>query len=314
MTQVPPAGPVQPLAPVCYRHPKRETGVRCTRCDRPICPDCMNAASVGFQCPECVSQGRRTQRERRTVFGGTLAGTHGRVTITLIAINVLVEILSIASAPGAAFGGGFGGILGGSTPVSSRFAIVGLHFTAAGPHNVIRSGVSDGEYYRLVTNMFVHYGPIHLLANMWALWIIGRVLETALGPLRYTILYFVAGLGGSVSVYLFAPYVQSAGASGAIFGLFAALFIVFRRLRLDTSQLVPVIVINVILSFAPGISFAAHFGGAVTGAIVAWVMAYAPQQRRNLITSGVVAGLLVLFAIAIVAQTASLSSVAPPPT
>jgi membrane associated rhomboid family serine protease len=189
-----------------------------------------------------------------------------------------------------------------------------LDINAAGQHFAFRYGVSNGEYYRLVTSMFVHYGPIHLLANMWALWVIGRVLESALGPLRYTILYFVAGIGGSVAVYLFAPSVQSAGASGAIFGLFAALFIIFKRLRLDTSQLVPVIVINVIISFAPGISFAAHFGGAVTGAIVAWVMAYAPQRRRNLITSGVIAGLLVLFAIAIVAQTASLSSLPPPPS
>src|SRR6516162_4153561 len=101
MTQVPEAGPTQPLAPVCYRHPKRETGVRCTRCDRPICPDCMNAASVGFQCPECVSDGRRTQRQRRTVFGGTLAGSRGTVTISLIVINVLVELFSITSDPKA---------------------------------------------------------------------------------------------------------------------------------------------------------------------------------------------------------------------
>jgi membrane associated rhomboid family serine protease len=275
----------------------------------------MNAASVGFQCPECVSDGRRTQRQRRTVFGGTLAGSRGTVTISLIVINVLVELFSITSDPKAAFGGSFGGILGGATPVSNRFALIGdANFSAAGQHFAFRYGVSDGEYYRLVTAMFVHYGPVHLLANMWALWIVGRVLEAALGPLRYTILYFVAGLGGSVAVYLLAPGVQSAGASGAIFGLFAALFIVFRRLKLDTSQLVPVIVINIIISFAPGISFAAHAGGLVTGAITALAMAYAPQQRRNLITSGVVAGLLVLYAIAIVAQTASLSSLPPPPS
>jgi membrane associated rhomboid family serine protease len=168
--------------------------------------------------------------------------------------------------------------------------------------------VSDGEYYRLFTAVFVHYGPIHLLANMWALWVVGRVLESALGPLRYLVLYFTAGIGGSVAVYLFTPNVQSAGASGAIWGLFAALFIIFRRLRLDTSQLVPVIVLNAIISFAPGISLAAHAGGAVIGAMVAWTMAYAPQKQRNVITSCVVAGLFVVFAIAIVAQTASLSS------
>jgi membrane associated rhomboid family serine protease len=269
----------------------------------------MNAASVGFQCPECVSEGRRTQRQRRTVFGGTMAGAKGTVTISLIAVNVLVEILSILSDPKSAFGGGFGGLLGGATPVSDRFALVGkLDFTAAGQHFQFRTGVANGEYYRLVTSMFVHYGPVHLLVNMWALWVVGRVLESALGPLRYLILYFAAGLGGSVAVYLFTPSVQSAGASGAIWGLFAALFIIFRRLKLDTSQLVPVIVLNAIISFAPGISLAAHAGGAVTGAIVAWAMAYAPQKQRNLITAGVVGGLFVLYAIAIVTQTASLST------
>src|SRR5262245_42337246 len=212
MTQVPPPVPpgapppvpAQPLAPVCYRHPRRETGVRCTRCDRPICPECMNAASVGFQCPDCVSEGRRTQRQRRTVFGGTLAGTRGTVTISLIVINVLVEVASLISAPRAAFGGSFGGLVGGSTPLTFDLALVGKAPTTD-PHVFYRFGVSDGEYYRLITSMFVHYGPIHLLANMWALWIVGRVLESALGPVRYLVLYLTAGIGGSVACYLFTP-------------------------------------------------------------------------------------------------------------
>src|SRR5215471_18372118 len=122
--EVPPPGAPQPLAPVCYRHPKRPTGVRCTRCDRPICPDCMNAASVGFQCPECVSEGRRTQRQRRTVFGGTMVGTRGRVTISLIVINVLVEVASLASNPRGAFGGSFGGVLGSTTPLTNKLALI----------------------------------------------------------------------------------------------------------------------------------------------------------------------------------------------
>src|SRR4029077_16533033 len=95
MTQVPPPSPYsapQPVVPVCYRHPRRETYVRCTRCNRPICPECMNEASVGHQCPECVAEGRRTQRAARTAFGGTIAGAQGYVTKTLIAINVLVQL------------------------------------------------------------------------------------------------------------------------------------------------------------------------------------------------------------------------------
>src|SRR4029453_8285496 len=174
-TQPPPVGAV----PVCYRHPGRETYVRCTRCDRPICPDCMNEASVGHQCPECVAEGRRTQRPTRTAFGAGLAGTRGYVTITLIALNVFMMILAAASARGgnSLFGGsGFGGLLGGITPL-----------------------------------------------HLWG----------ALGPGSPTFLplYLARGLGGSVAVFLFAnPHSASAGASGAIFGLFAALFIVLKRL------------------------------------------------------------------------------------
>ena len=111
MTDVPPAG-----TPVCYRHSGRETYIRCTRCDRPICPDCMREASVGHQCPECVAEGRRTQRQTRTAFGGSTVGRQGYVTIALIVINVLMLLLSLASAknPGnAAAGGGLGGLLGG---------------------------------------------------------------------------------------------------------------------------------------------------------------------------------------------------------
>ncbi len=317
MTQVPPPVPPQPLAPVCYRHPNRETGVRCTRCDRPICPACMNEASVGFQCPECVSQGRRTQRQRRTVFGGTMVGARGAVTISLIAINVAVEIIALVSAPKSAFGGSLGGILGRGSDFTQRFAMLGkleYVYTNSGAHFFTRGGVSDGEWYRLFTAMFVHYGPLHLLANMWALWIVGRVLETALGPVRYLALYVAAGLGGSVACYLFTPAGASAGASGAVFGLFAALFVVLRRLKLDTSSLVPVLVVNVIFSFAPGISLAAHAGGLVTGAIVAIAMAYPPQKYRTQVAAAAVAGLFLIFALAVVLQTKSLSSLPPPPS
>jgi membrane associated rhomboid family serine protease len=263
----------------------------------------MNAASVGFQCPECVSDGRRTVRERRTAFGGSLAGVRGRVTIALIAINVLVEIASVISAHGKGlFGGGLGGLLGYNTPLVNAWSMIGkgVFDTSTGQQVVGPYGVSDGEYYRIITSMFVHLGPIHLLANMWALWIVGRSVEAALGPLRYLILYFLAGIGGSVSVMLFAPYPGGAGASGAIFGLFAALFIILRRLGQDTSALVPLLVLNIIISFTPGISLAAHAGGFVTGGVVAAVMAYSPRQHRNVYTGAAVAAVLMLFTFAIV--------------
>jgi membrane associated rhomboid family serine protease len=264
----------------------------------------MNAASVGFQCPECVSDGRRTVRQRRTAFGGTLAGVRGRVTIVLIAINVAVEIASIYSAHGKGlFGGGLGGLLGGDTPLVDAWSMIGkgeFVDSSTGQHLVGPYGVSNGEYYRIITSMFVHLGPLHLLMNMWALWIVGRAVEAALGPLRYLILYFLAGIGGSVSVMLFSPFPGGAGASGAIFGLFAALFVILRRLGQDTSALIPLLVINALFSLAPGISLAAHAGGFVTGGVVAAVMAYSPRQHRNVYTGTAVAAVLMLFTFAIV--------------
>src|SRR5215467_1107538 len=123
MTQVPPVG-----TPVCYRHPSRETYVRCTRCDRPICPACMNEASVGHQCPECVALGRKTQRPVRTMFGASRAGVHGYVTTGLIVVNVIMLVASVASskqAGRALMGGGLGGALGQSTPLSDRLGVIG---------------------------------------------------------------------------------------------------------------------------------------------------------------------------------------------
>jgi membrane associated rhomboid family serine protease len=296
MTSVPPVG-----VPTCYRHSGRETYVRCTRCDRPICPDCMREASVGFQCPECVAQGRRTQRPVRTAFGGSAAGQHGYVTITLIVVNVIMLLASLATAQNAsrALGGtGVAGLLGGHTPLMDKLAVVAyIRYSQFEPWH----GVATGEYYRLFTAMFMHYGLIHLLMNTWALWILGRSLEAALGPGRFLALYLIAGFGGNVAAYVFQPGALSAGASTAIFGLFAALFLTLRKLRRDTSTVLPVIIINLVFTFAvPGISIAGHIGGLVTGGVAGAGMAYAPQARRTLIQAAVcVATVVVLAAMAL---------------
>ena len=284
-----------PIAvPVCYRHPSRETYVRCTRCDRPICPDCMHEASVGHQCPACIAEGRLTQRPVRTTFGGGITGTRGYVTITLIVLNCLVAVASALSSgsAGALAGGGIGGLMGGNTPLSREGSLVPLL-------------VANGEYYRLITSMFLHYGLLHLLMNMWALWVLGRLLETALGPVRFLALYLLSGLGGSVAVYLIAdPRGATAGASGAIFGLFAALFVVLRRLGRDTSSIVPVLVINLMMTFmVPGISIGGHIGGLVTGVIVSLGLAYAPQRLRTQVQAATGVTVLALLAIAMVART-----------
>src|SRR4051794_9939948 len=164
-------------APVCYRHPSKETYVKCTRCERPICPDCMNEASVGHQCPECVADGRRTQRPVRTAFGGSAAGRTGTVSRVLIGVNVLVMVLSfVGGGTRAIAGGGWGGMLGGNTPLTTKLAVfANPELYAAHPE----------QFYRLFTAMFVHFGLLHLLMNMYALWILGRDLERALGPARF---------------------------------------------------------------------------------------------------------------------------------
>jgi membrane associated rhomboid family serine protease len=268
--------------PVCYRHPARETYVRCTRCDRPICPDCMNAASVGHQCPECVAEGRRSQRPVRTAFGGSVAGRGGVVTKTLIGINVAVMVASIVlGGAGAVAGGGWGGLLGTNTSLTNALAVLGnAPYTLNGPVH----GIAAGEWYRLFTAMFVHYGVLHLLLNMYALWILGRDLERTLGPLRFAGLYLLAGLGGNVAAYLFsAPNASTAGASTAVFGLMAAIFVILKRLKLSVAPILPVIVINVVFTFAvANISVAGHLGGLAVGGIVAGILAYAPAARRNL--------------------------------
>lgn len=268
----------------------------------------MREAAVGHQCPECVRQGRRTQRPARGAFGGSNLGQHGYVTRALIAINV-VMLLAAAIWAGSAdvFGGGaWGGLLGSSSPLHDWGAVLGQAFYGRPPE---LHGIAEGEYYRLVTGMFLQYGLLHLLMNMWALWVLGRVLEADLGPGRFLALYLIAGLGGNVAAYLFsAPHTQTAGASGAIFGLFAALFIVMRKLGRDTSAVVPILVINLIFTFSvSGISIAAHLGGLIVGGLVGLGIAYAPQARRALVQSGAMAAVLIVLLVLTVIRTSALT-------
>ncbi|WP_410819477.1 rhomboid family intramembrane serine protease [Micromonospora sp. 050-3] len=296
-----------PTTPVCYRHPGRETYVRCSRCDRPICPDCMRDAAVGHQCPECVNEGRRSVRPARTAFGGGTAGRHGYVTKALIAVNVLFLLVSIASARGgdAAVGGsGFGGLMGGSTPLTEWGAVLGRAYLS----DYTLGGIAEGQWYRLVTAMFLHYGVLHLLLNMWALWVLGRSLEANLGRVRFAALYLIAGLGGNVAAYLFSsPRAATVGASTAVFGLFAALIIIERRLGRDISRIIPILVINLVFTLAvPGISIPGHLGGLVVGALMALVLAYAPRGRRTLVqVAGGALILLILLAL-VLFRTAAL--------
>jgi membrane associated rhomboid family serine protease len=272
----------------------------------------MRDAAVGHQCPECVSEGRRTTRPVRTAFGGSAAGTSGYATIALIGINVMVALATLVSAGrgDALAGGGFGGLLGSATPLHLWGGLIPdtLPLKDSSGQVVDQvAGVAHGGYYRLLTSMFLHFGIVHLLMNMWALWVLGRILEAALGPLRFLALYLVAGLGGSVAVYYFSdPHGLSAGASGAIFGLFGALIVVLRRLGRSTASVLPILLVNLVFTFAvPGISIAAHLGGLVTGAAAAAGLAYAPRQVRTLVQIAVIAGLGLLLVVLTLTRTAT---------
>jgi membrane associated rhomboid family serine protease len=320
MSQVPPPAPdasSAPVVPVCYRHPKRETYLRCVRCDRPICPECLHEAPVGFQCPECVAEGRRSVRPTRTVFGGSTRGEQGYVTKALMFINIALLVVSVgAGGARGLFGGGMGGLIGRSTPLTEWGSVWGVAQVGNGRVVVaeFRAGIADGEYYRLFASMFLHYGLLHLAFNMWALWVLGRELEARLGPGRFLSLYLLSGLGGSVAAYLFTPAAQTAGASGAVYGLFAALFVVFRRLNRDTSSIITVLVINLVFSFSvPGISWAGHLGGLATGAVVGAAIAYAPRQARSRVLVVAVAGLVLFLGALVALQTARLGSLPPLP-
>ncbi|GIF11418.1 rhomboid family intramembrane serine protease [Actinoplanes teichomyceticus] len=262
----------------------------------------MNDAAVGFQCPDCVKDGRRSQRQALTAFGGSVAaGRAGYAVKTIIGLNIAVMALSaVLGGPRALAGaGGIFNVLGASTPVTDAGEVIGrVLYTDGTVH-----GIAEGEWYRLVTAMFLHYGLVHLLLNMSLLLQLGTYLESRLGPARFVALYLLSGLGGNVAAYALQPPAQAAaGASTATFGLVIAMIIVNRRLSLDTSTLVPLLVTNLIFTFGvPGISIEGHLGGLAAGAAAAFVLAYAKLPHR---TAKQIAGCALLFAVLIAAAVA----------
>ncbi|MEU8655735.1 rhomboid family intramembrane serine protease [Actinoplanes philippinensis] len=269
-------------APVCYRHPSVETQLACTRCERPICVKCRVDAAVGFQCPECVKQGNKGVRPARTAFGGSRAGQLGYACQAIIAVNVLFLVVSaiFGGVPAIVGGGGWFGLLGSPTPVTDWGSVFGYAYYQDG----VLHGVAAGEWYRLVTAMFINYGAVHLLLNMSLVATLGRYLERQLGPLRFLALYLIAGFGGNVAAYVFQPQnVNSAGASTATYGLVIAVIVLNRRLSLDAGPVIPLLVTNIIFTFSvPGISIAGHLGGLAAGAAAAAALAYPGLPRRAL--------------------------------
>jgi membrane associated rhomboid family serine protease len=280
--------------PGCYRHPDRETGIRCTRCERPICPECMVSASVGFQCPDCVRGGSGTGHaptaaQPRTIAGGTVVADRRLLTKILIGINVAVFIAVQVS-----------------SSVLNDLVLIGAWPPA--PFDPTE-GVASGQWYRMVTSMFTHQEIWHIAFNMLSLWWLGGPLEAALGRARYLAVYFISGLAGSALAYLLSsPNTATLGASGAIFGLFGATAVLVRRLNYDMRPIIALLVINLIFTFGwGGISWQAHIGGLVAGVITGYGMVHAPRERRALIQYGTCALVLAVIVIMTVLRTAQLT-------
>ncbi|MGZ2360306.1 rhomboid family intramembrane serine protease [Streptomyces sp. 372A] len=299
MDQQPPgaSGPPPPAeGPAhCYRHPDRETAVRCVRCDRPICPDCMVGASVGFQCPDCVRQGfgaghGASAARPRTLAGGVVAADPRLITKILLGINIAVFVAVLAD-----------------DALLDRLMLLGrANFFYGGPPE----GVAEGQWYRLVTSMFLHQEVWHIAFNMLGLWWLGGPLEAKLGRVRFLALYLLSGLaGGALTYWLAAPNQPSLGASGAIYGLLGATAVLMRRLNYDMRPVIAIFALNLIITFNPwgGIAWQAHVGGLIAGVLIGIGMVHAPRERRDLVQFGTCALVLAAVVLIVVTRTAALT-------
>ncbi|MFE1026159.1 rhomboid family intramembrane serine protease [Streptomyces sp. NPDC058818] len=296
----------------CYRHPAVECHVRCTRCERFICPDCMREASVGHHCPECVKEGARSVRQARTIVGGRVSTTPV-VTYVLFGLNVLAYLAEVVR-----------------PELVDRFAMVGArlvgpdggYYAGEGPHFVFGplrvEGVAGGEWERMLTGAFLHVSPfegtfgiVHITMNMIALWQLGRVVELMLGRVRFAVLYLLSALGGSVLQLVFEdPWQSSVGASGAVFGVAAAYYVLHRRLGADmasVNRFMGLLLLWLVVS-AGLTSWQGHLGGLLVGGALALAYAYAPRGgRRVAVQVGACVGLVVLLAVTAAVKVSELT-------
>jgi membrane associated rhomboid family serine protease len=261
----------------CYRHPDRETGLSCSECGRPICYECMTPAPVGLRCPEHAGKAQGIRRVAQ-VAEKTATGVGSRrmnaVTMALIAINVAVAVVEL-------------GINGSFT--NNKVFVKGLLW---GPF------VSNGDWWRLVTAMFLHANILHLAVNMYSLYYVGSVLEQVIGRWRFLLLYFASGVAGSAGALVWSPTQPTVGASGAIFGILGALFVLERRGTIASGgQIAMLIVFNLVITFALSsfISVGGHVGGLIGGIALMWLLL---QFRRSAAYS--VAATVAIVAISVV--------------
>jgi membrane associated rhomboid family serine protease len=235
----------------CYRHPDRETLLSCSSCDRPICTSCMTQAAVGVRCPECAGRSRAAPIARGSVAGRTGAAV---ATTALVVVNVLVYLAEMVQ------GVGFRGVSGSALVEDG---------------SVFGPAIADGEWWRLVTGGFLHASIIHIAFNMYLLWILGGALERYAGTARFLAIYFAGLLWGSAGALVLSPDSHTVGASGAVFGLMAALYLLERQrgVALLGGSVGALLLINLAFSFLfPGISIGGHVGGIVGGAAAGFVL------------------------------------------
>ncbi|HEY1478584.1 MAG TPA: rhomboid family intramembrane serine protease [Gaiellales bacterium] len=253
----------------CYRHPDRPTLVRCSRCERPICPDCMRPAPVGIHCPECAGEARGPFALPK-LYGGS----QPVATISLIALNVVVFLLERGG--------------DSNTYVFRHGALTGV-------------GVADGQWWRVATAAFLHANILHIAFNMYALWLLGRALERYIGTWRFLAIYAVAGISGSAGALLLTnAYTPTVGASGAIFGLMGALLLLERRGTPLVGPLLPILAINLVFTLSvSGISIGGHIGGLIGGLLAALALeqfgrGHLAYGRLGLLAPLMLVGILVL--------------------
>ncbi len=247
----------------CYRHPSRETGVSCSNCGRPICPDCMTTTPVGMRCPECAKQRTQVKRMREL-------SSRPQLTMALIVMNVAAFIAEGHSAFTA--GGGASGsvIVKGALLGSSEFP------------GLAGQGVAHGQWWRIVTSGFLHENLLHIGFNMWVLYVLGNMMEPVLGRTRFAVIYGVSLLTGSLGALLVSPHSLTVGASGAVFGIMGAAAVEMRarQIPLMQSGIGGLILINLVISFSlPSISWGGHVGGLIGGALAAYVIRLGDVRR-----------------------------------
>ncbi|MGW4693567.1 rhomboid family intramembrane serine protease [Kitasatospora cineracea] len=293
-------------APTCFRHPDRESYVRCTRCDRNACPDCRREAAVGYQCVECVKSGHQGTRQARTAFGGRITA-RPYATVALIALNVAAYLVELVR-----------------PETLDRFGVLGSGVLAPPadydpatyvPH---LSGIAHGEWERLLTGAFLHLGPttwpmgiLHIVFNMYWLWNLGRVVEDRLGVLRFLALYLLSALGSSAMIYWLAPHSLAVGASGAVFGLAGGYWVLSRRQGYDPlggNQMMITLVLWMVLS-AGFASWQGHLGGLLTGLAAGAALGYAPRQQRGLVQAINLTAVLAVVAVVAVIATDQLTPI-----